>query len=62
MGIHIISPQVFTYFPQENKFSIVDFYLNIAAELKIIGFRADQFSWIDCGRPEKLVQAKNIIS
>ena len=47
MGIHIISPQVFKYFPNEDKFSIVDFYLNIAAENKILGFQADKYSWID---------------
>lgn len=61
MGIHIISPEVFKYFLKEDKFSIVDFYLNIAAEQKILGFRADKFFWIDCGRPENLEQAEKFI-
>jgi N-acetyl-alpha-D-muramate 1-phosphate uridylyltransferase len=61
MGIHIISPEVFKYFPKEEKFSIVDFYLSIAAENKILGFPADKYSWIDCGKPENLIEAGNII-
>jgi NDP-sugar pyrophosphorylase family protein len=61
MGIHIISPQVFKYFPEEDNFSIVDFYLDLAAENKILGFKADKYSWIDCGKPENLLNAKEFI-
>ena len=61
MGIHVISPKVFKFFPKDNKFSIVDFYLNIAAELKIMGYKADKYSWIDCGRPENLIEAEKYI-
>jgi len=61
MGIHIISPGVFKYFPNEDKFSIVDFYLNIAAKHKIFGFQADKYSWIDCGKPENLSEAEKYI-
>ena len=60
MGIHIISPEVFKYFPKEDKFSIVDFYLNIAAENKILGFQADKYSWIDCGKPENLKRSREL--
>jgi len=59
MGIHIISPEVFKYFPNEEKFSIVNFYLNMAANNKILGYQADKFFWIDCGRPENLIEAEN---
>jgi NDP-sugar pyrophosphorylase family protein len=61
MGIHIISPRLFKYFPEQEKFSIIDFYLKISADLKIMGFRADKFSWIDCGRPANLIEAKEFI-
>lgn len=60
MGIHVISPQLFDYFPKENKFSIVDFYLNIAKKQKILGYQADKFSWIDCGKPENLKEAEKL--
>lgn len=61
MGIHIISPKVFKLFPEKEKFSIVDFYLGIAKENKLMGFQADKFSWIDCGRPENLMEAEKYI-
>ena len=61
MGIHVISPQVFKYFPNKDKFSIVDFYLDIAAENKILGFKADKYSWVDCGKPENLTQAEKYL-
>ena len=61
MGIHIITPEIFRYFPNEEKFSIVDFYLNIAAENKMLGYQADSFSWIDCGRPENLIEAERFL-
>ena len=60
-GIHVISPQVFKYFPKQDKFSIVDFYLNIAAENKIMAFQSDKYSWIDCGKPENLIKVKEFI-
>ena len=62
MGIHIISPEVFKYFPKEENFSIVDFYLNIAAANKILGFPADKYSWIDCGKAENLIEAEKIFN
>jgi NDP-sugar pyrophosphorylase family protein len=61
MGIHVISPEVFKFFPNEDKFSIVDFYLNIAAKKKILGYQADKYSWIDCGKPENLIEADKLI-
>lgn len=61
MGIHIISPEVFKYFSKKEKFSIVDFYLSIAVENRILGFQADKYSWIDCGKPENLRQAERFI-
>lgn len=61
MGVHIISPEVFQSFPIEEKFSIIDLYLNIAAKYKILGYRADKYSWIDCGKPENLREAEKYI-
>lgn len=61
MGIHVISPEVFKFFPKDNKFSIVDFYLSLAAKIKILGFQADNYSWIDCGKPENLRQSEKFI-
>jgi NDP-sugar pyrophosphorylase family protein len=62
MGIHIISPELFKYFPKEDKFSIVDFYINLADDHKIMGFQADKYSWIDCGKPENLIIAERMLN
>jgi NDP-sugar pyrophosphorylase family protein len=59
MGIHIISPKIFTKFPKEERFSIVKYYLEIAGDNLIKGFRGDAYSWVDCGKPENLSKANN---
>jgi len=58
MGIHVISPGIFSKFPAENCFSIIDFYLNIAYQEKtIFAFHADSYFWLDMGRPENFLKA-----
>ena len=58
MGIHIISPAIFTQLPAKNAFSIVQAYLDLtAAGQKIYGFPADEYKWIDAGRKEHLQKA-----
>lgn len=58
-GIHLISPEIFKYFPEENVFSMKDFYLQLSAKgLKIIGFPIDGSMWFDIGTPEKLKMAR----
>ena len=57
-GIHIISPEVFELmrgWPE--KFSITDFYLNMAATRKIRAVYAPGLKVIDIGSPEKLEEA-----
>jgi mannose-1-phosphate guanylyltransferase len=57
-GIHVISPRLLTMMPDENAFSIIDCYLQVAGdEEAIIGFRADEWYWRDLGSPENLMQA-----
>ena len=62
-GIHVISPEVFELmrgWPE--KFSIIDFYLNMAATRKIRAVYAPGLKIIDIGSPEKLAEADRIIS
>jgi NDP-sugar pyrophosphorylase family protein len=59
MGIHIISPGIFTQFPQAQKFSIITAYLDLAAQHKAIyAFNADGFSWADLGQLQNLRAAE----
>jgi NDP-sugar pyrophosphorylase family protein len=57
-GIHVISPQLFAKMNEKGAFSIIDTYLNLAANgEKIVAFRADEYAWRDLGRPESVMQA-----
>ncbi len=61
MGIHILSPDIFKYFPKQGAFSIVQTYLDIAQKgLNINAFDASSARWLDVGRIEHLEQAAHI--
>lgn len=53
-GIQIASPQLFSYFPQEPVFSLVQLYLEAAKQEKIMGYPHDGDYWFDAGSIEKL--------
>jgi len=62
MGIHIISPEIFSQFPDEEEFSIIKAYLNLAQSGKrISGYRCDADFWIDMGKKENLEQAEKYL-
>ena len=57
-GIHVISPRLLTMMTEDGVFSIIDSYLRLArVGEKILGFRADEYSWRDVGRLEDLQRA-----
>ncbi len=62
MGIHVISPRIFSLFEEEGAFSIVDAYLRLAGSgEKIAGFRDDHSRWLDLGRMENFRNARRIL-
>lgn len=57
-GIHVISPALLGQMSEEGVFSIISCYLRLAGgEGKILAFPADEYYWLDVGRPESLAQA-----
>jgi NDP-sugar pyrophosphorylase family protein len=57
-GIHVISPRLLATMTEEGAFSIIATYLRLAAQgEKILAFRADEYYWLDLGKPENLAQA-----
>lgn len=60
-GIHIISPKLFEYFPDEAIFSIVDVYLHAAKTESIYSFEHDEDLWIDVGKIPELEKAKTFL-
>jgi len=53
-GIQIISPRLFSYFPDEPIFSLVQLYLEAANTEKILGFQHDNEYWFDAGSLSKI--------
>jgi len=52
-GIHVISPRLLAMMPDEEVFSIITCYVDLAARgEKVLAFPADEYSWKDMGRPE----------
>jgi len=57
-GIHVLSPQIFPLLTEEGVFPIIPAYLRLAGQgERILGFRADEYSWRDLGTPENVRQA-----
>jgi MurNAc alpha-1-phosphate uridylyltransferase len=53
-GISIINPQALEFFPEKRVFSLVDFYLMIAAINTIKGYEHSGTNWADIGNPAAL--------
>jgi NDP-sugar pyrophosphorylase family protein len=59
-GIHVIDPALFPMIRQTGKFSMVDVYLDLAAEHAIRGFDHSHSLLIDVGRPESAEKAARL--
>jgi NDP-sugar pyrophosphorylase family protein len=58
-GIHVISPRICSMMSEDGAFSIISTYLRLAGQGEsILGFRADEYSWRDLGRPENVERAQ----
>ena len=61
-GIHVISPDVFKYminYPE--KFSIVDFYLDMCSKHSIKGYVSENLQLVDVGKLDSLEIAENFL-
>ena len=61
-GIHIIDPAIFNFMDRNEKFSIVDTYLELASANKIYGYEHNPENWVDMGKPDELLKAEIILS
>jgi NDP-sugar pyrophosphorylase family protein len=58
-GIHIVSTRLFARMREQGAFSIIDAYLELAAQgEKVVAFDADRYYWRDLGKPESIAQAE----
>ena len=59
-GIHMVEPEIFNYMPEEDRFSIVKVYLELAKTHVIKGYYDTSDTWIDVGKPAQLAQAREL--
>ncbi len=59
-GLHIISPKIFDFMTQTGKFSMVDVYLELSENHKILGFDQGDCKFLDVGKPESIAMAEAI--
>lgn len=60
-GIHVISPDFFELISTKGVFSIIDAYLSLCNNYKIIGVDQPHSFIIDVGKPENLKQAEEFL-
>ncbi len=58
-GIHLIHSKLFSLIHEEGKFSIIDLYLRLAKNEKILAFKDSSEIWSDLGKPEDLAWAED---
>jgi NDP-sugar pyrophosphorylase family protein len=61
-GIHVISPDVFKHISETGVFSIVDLYLRLASEHKILAYPENDSLWVDMGKMQGLSEAVRILN
>lgn len=59
-GIHVINPELFGLMQDEDRFSIIDTYLKVAATHPVGGFIDESPLWADAGKPDSLADAGRI--
>lgn len=61
-GVHIVNPEIFEMMTEEGKFSVIQPYLRLASNNKIVGFQDDTADYIDIGKPESLIAAERFFN
>ncbi|OGU54845.1 MAG: hypothetical protein A2V66_04545 [Ignavibacteria bacterium RBG_13_36_8] len=56
-GIQVVDPKIFNYFPKENVFSVIGWYLELAKRHKIKICEDTNSFWLDIGKKENLAEA-----
>ncbi len=60
-GIHAANPAIFDFLPEENVFSLVDFFLKTAADSQITYFNHSGSEFLDLGKKENLAEAAKFV-
>jgi NDP-sugar pyrophosphorylase family protein len=52
--IHMLNPDIFKLIDERGRFSIIDLYLRLALQYKIMGYEHDHSAWYECGRFDRI--------
>jgi NDP-sugar pyrophosphorylase family protein len=61
-GIQILDPRFLPLMTGSGKFSLIDTYLKLAPDHRIIGYEDQSSLWMDAGTPEQLAEAERWFS
>jgi NDP-sugar pyrophosphorylase family protein len=61
-GIQILDPRFLPLMTGSGKFSLIDTYLQLAPDHRIIGYEDQSSLWMDAGTPEQLAEAERWFS
>ena len=61
-GVHIIRPKVLELMPNENKFSIINHYLELSKNNDLLAFKHENILWYDLGKYEQIAEIERQIS
>lgn len=61
-GVHIIRPEVLKLMPNENKFSIINHYLELSKNNDLLAFKHENILWYDLGKYEQIAEIERQIS
>jgi MurNAc alpha-1-phosphate uridylyltransferase len=61
-GIHVIEPAIFGLMTRDGKFSMVDLYMDLAADHSIRAYDHSRSRLIDVGKPESVEQAARMFT
>ena len=55
-GVHIIRPEVLELMPKEEKFSIINHYLQLSRNNNLLAFKHENLLWYDLGKYEQIAE------
>jgi NDP-sugar pyrophosphorylase family protein len=61
-GVAVFEPRIFSLIRQTGKFSLVDAFLDLAAEQLILGYDHTGDKWLDVGKPESVSIAEDLFA
>ncbi len=61
-GIQVLSNEIFKLMKQEGKFSLVDVYLSLCKDYKLMAFESSDASFLDVGKPDALEKAEKMFT